>query len=235
MIAPTTFPRAQSGEELISAAVQIVKSNFGSLMRIAMLGAFPGIVAQLFLRSGGVATGIGVLLAIGGIVITGTIAIGALIQAISDVYTGHALDVEEALRVGRKVFRDLVPVRITTMFLIALGFVLLIVPGLILFARFFVADVIVVLEGKTKVGEVLDRSSELSQEARLRILGWLGIWSIAYLVVSVPFRMIVGWMTGSVIFASILAQIIIGLPLMLVFLTLMTLQYYDARFRKEAV
>ena len=115
--------------------------------------------------------------------------------------------------------------------LTAIGFLLFIVPGLILTARFFVVPAVVMLEEERAVDEVLDRSQMLCQDTRKRIIGFTLIAAVAGLLGG----LVIG--TSAAIFKSSIVTALLNLAFdafaYSFWLVFMTLQYYDGRIRNE--
>ena len=236
---PPTMYRARSGTELIDAGFRLVTSNYIPFVTIAAIGYAPSFAVPLLMRSGtGMVTGmtgislgiVVILLAIVGF-ITAIMANGALIQATSDAYAGRAINVEASLRAGRQAFRSLANVNIGTGVLVMLGFMLFIVPGIILLARFFVVSAVVMLEGGKEIRPVLERSSKLCEDTKLRILGFLCVLAIVYVIAIATVGVITGMTKNAVL--GVILMLVVKTFVWPLYHAFVTLQYYDARIRKE--
>jgi len=106
---------------------------------------------------------------------------------------GYAYSYRQAMATGVRRWPSLFATRLGTGFLLLGGFVLLLVPGILLALRWALIDPVVVLEG-IDGGVARRRSSELTQGRRRRILGialgsYLGI-AVCVFILSIPKVMI---------------------------------------------
>ena len=115
-------------------------------------------------------------------------------------------------------------------FLIAIGFVLFIVPGLYFVARFFAVRQAIVLED-TGAFAALGRSGILSKNNKLHILGALILVVILTTVVNVGAVMLINLQPSKVI-TSVLATALTIVVYPIIPIT-ETLLYFDARIRNE--
>jgi len=164
-----------------------------------------------------------------GIVIYG-LAGGATAVLARAVYLDEPVDVAAAFRqtLGRLV--PLVVGTVVTFFLVGLGFVFLIIPGLYVAASYFAMRQAVVLEGKGVAG-ALGRSSRLSKGNKLHILGTVTLVLILTTVVNVGAVMLINLQPSKVI-TSVLATALTIVVYPIVPIT-ETLLYFDTRIRNE--
>jgi hypothetical protein len=171
---------------------------------------------------------------------------GATVVAVSHVYLGRPITVAGAL--GR-IRRQITPIAMTMIvvgLMAGLGFLLLIVPGIILSLMWALAVPVAVLEERTMM-DAASRSSELTQGGRLRVLLVYGVFLLLTVLVTLLFSVplmiatIVSQGTATPAATSMplqVANILVGFvtqclttPLMTIGLSLL---YYDQRVRKEA-
>ena len=119
-------------------------------------------------------------------VIFGPLYIGALIHALARTKSGNTVTYKEAMSAGVKSWFRLFAVRFVTGIFIGLGFLVLIVPGVILAVRYALVDCATVLEGK-RVGESMDRSVTLTAGRRWEIFGASVLFFLGLIVVSIFF------------------------------------------------
>jgi hypothetical protein len=169
------------------------------------------------------------------------IAFQAVIVALSDVCIGEQPTVARSYRrvFSRRAGR-LLWTNVLQILAIVTGFVLLIVPGLILTMRFLFVPTVVVLEDRTG-GAALKRSASLGKGHHWRNAGALLLLLLPLWLISG----IIGGVAGGVgallldnplehwTFRALLILLQVGLvqPLMLITIALL---YYDLRTRKEA-
>jgi hypothetical protein len=171
---------------------------------------------------------------------------GATVIAVSHVYLGRPITVAGAL--GR-IRQQIIPIAMTMIvigLMAGLGFLLLIVPGVILSLMWALAIPVAVLEERTMM-DAASRSSELTQGGRLRVLLVYCVFLLLTLIVTILFSVPVTIATivsqgtaapAAVSMPSQIANILVTFvtqclttPLMTIGLSLL---YYDQRVRKEA-
>jgi hypothetical protein len=111
---------------------------------------------------------------------------GALTFGVVQRLRGIPTDLGQVLSVGVKSFLRVLVVGIVYGVLVAIGFVFLVVPGLMLLTIFFVALPAAVLENKG-LGGAMQRSSELTRGNRWPILGALLLFGVVMWTVMMVF------------------------------------------------
>jgi len=117
----------------------------------------------------------------------------ALMQAMQ---TGSAPGINESYRWGLSKLGKLLLCSVMVWVLVMLGFVLLIIPGIILFLAFELVYPIAVLEGGSAT-EILQRSYNLTKGHRWNILGATFVMSVMLSVASAPASILVTWLAFS--------------------------------------
>jgi hypothetical protein len=224
--------RARSGTEIVDASFQLVKANYAPLVTIAAIGSVPALLAALIdPRSASNRMSIVALLIVLRVLYAITVFIMqiALIRATSDVYLGRPVDIAASLRITWSIAIRITVVGIVSAILTLLGAILLIVPGIIVFAALFLAPAVVILED-AGIEAALRRSWFLSQERKLAILGGVLVFFIGLVLLTVLSGILA--YTGSLVLGGIVSTLLMLLvwPLYPAFITL---HYYDARIRKE--
>jgi hypothetical protein len=166
---------------------------------------------------------------VAGIVIYG-LAGGVVSLIARAAYLDEPIDVASAFRHTLSRILPLTIATVVTFVLIGAGFVLLIVPGIYLIARFFAVRQGVVLEDKGALG-ALERSGQLSARNKWRILGTLILVAILTMVVNAGFGMLINLQPSRVV-TNVLATVvtIIVYP---IFGITETVLYFDTRIRNE--
>jgi hypothetical protein len=238
--------------ELLDAAIKLYRSQWKSLMAIVAIALVPITFLQVFLTreigspftestitqaelESTVLTSI-VLGAIQFLVVQ-PFLIAAVARASADVYLGRPVLVGPTFRFAVSRIHSILWISILSGLAILLGFVLLIVPGVILLVRYYFGTTVLVVEGH-KGSKALGRSWRLAKGHFWKILGTILLASILASVVegvlSIP---------GSAVFGAIGTAgwpfYAIGLSLAAIvttpFTTLISvLLYFDLRIRKEA-
>jgi hypothetical protein len=238
--------------ELLDAAIKLYRSQWRSLMASVAIALVPITFLQVFLTreigspfaettltqaelESTVLTSI-VLGAIQFLVVQ-PFLIAAVARASADVYLGRAVRVGPTFRFAVSRIHSILWISILSGLAILLGFVLLIVPGVILLVRYYFGTTVLVVEGQ-KGSKALRRSFRLAKGSFWKILGTILLASILAGVVegvlSIP---------GSAAFGAIGTAgwpfYAIGLSLAAIITTPFTtlisvLLYFDLRIRKEA-
>jgi hypothetical protein len=120
----------------------------------------------------GVGFGVSTVLAILVFIILQIWAQGALIHAVSETYLGHETSVRASFGAMRKRLGKLFGALLLMWFFVGFASLLLIIPGIILFMNWLMADKAVVLEGQKGMG-ALRRSRDL-MKARTEPGFWKG-------------------------------------------------------------
>ena len=116
--------------------------------------------------------------------IFGPIYIGALVYALYQINMGRTATYREAMSVGFRKWCSLFAARLVAGILMGLGFIALIIPGIILAVRYSLLDAAVIVEDKG-ISESRARSIELTAGRRWRIFGASILFFISFIPLSV--------------------------------------------------
>jgi hypothetical protein len=238
--------------EILDAAIKLYRSQWKSLMAIVAIALVPITFLQVFLtRSigspfsteapvpGDVDSALitGTVLAVIQVLVIQPFLTAAVAKASADVYLGHPVLVGSTFRFAVSRIHSILWISILYGLAMLLGFVLLIIPGIIVFVRFVFGSTVLVVEGR-KGTKALGRSWRLARGHFWKLLGTLLLANIMASVVegilSIP---------GSVAFAAVgsagwpfhAVGLSVAAILTTPFTTLITvLLYFDLRIRKEA-
>lgn len=171
---------------------------------------------------------------------------GALIHAVSEIHLGHEAGLAGSLGALRPKLGALLFTMLLVWFLVIVGGLLLVIPGVIFAFRWLMADKVVVLEGLSGL-EAMRKSRELMRFKmgpgfwnrpwiRVSLLGCgVGLVCLGmYLVFLIP-----GWLLGYFFPGSVTDYVGEGLELLAETLTAaygsiaLVIYYYDIRVRKE--
>lgn len=111
--------------------------------------------------------------------IFGPVYIGAMVYALSRLKQGCDVTYKEAMTVGFKNWGRLFVARLCAGFVIALGLIALIVPGIVFLVRYALLDCVVVLEG-TDGGKARTRSTDLTKGQGWQIFLAVVVFFIAF-------------------------------------------------------
>lgn len=245
--------------DILDLGVRLYRSNFGRFLGVAAVVYVPlallaalvqGVVTarmQAALEVGPEAVAeVGPGLIVGGVLVgaaagvvsfLGTLLVNAaLIRTVSEAYLGRVVGIGETYGFVVRRLGTIIWASILTSVIVAVGFILLVVPGIIFMLWFAFVTQVVVVEGTNAVG-ALKRSRALASGnlGKIFILGLI-LWVAAVVVAG-----IFGWVSalivqgpgaGAVVLRTLLDRT--GTLLLQPFVSACwILLYYDLRIRKE--
>ncbi|WP_339861347.1 hypothetical protein [Paremcibacter congregatus] len=236
---PASLTREFSVGRVLANSFSTLNSNLPSFGLLALILMIPNayfIIAPL----GGSPVTLGDIsnpLAIAGVTMVLQVVFGSLLSAMLIYGTfesmkGHKVNIGDLISKGLAVVFPVVGLAIIIGFIIALGMILLIVPGVILAIMFYVAIPVRVVEGRN-IGDCLSRSEKLTKGHRWSIFGLL----VLVVIISTLINAVAGG----------LMAIIGNLPLMGTILYIVSayitafgsvisaMVYYELRAAKEGV
>jgi len=238
--------RPLSVGEILDTSFTLYRRHFGALATVAVVCTGVPLVLRLFLEAGGgLFTNVSFsLLYLLSLVVLNLVATGATVFIVSESYLGRPLSAREALGRATPYMGRILVSSLLMALVVGLGFLLLIVPGVMLGVGLALAIPAVVLEPGTSARGALSRSWELTRGSRWRIFG-LGVTLLVLLYV--PLAAITGLFAlampqgpgavfGPASVATVVALAIGGLVQMFIyplFYCVLTVTYYDLRVRKE--
>ncbi len=149
--------------------------------------------------------------------VIGALVQGALTRAVVAANEGQRASFSECLLTGLQVILPLIGLSILFSIGVGLGFILLVVPGVILLLMWTVAVPVLVVE-RTGVLGAFTRSSELTKGARWKILGLFLVLLVGYWLLSLVLGLVglsmynpstaqAGWTVGNFIGGVVLGTI----------------------------
>jgi len=241
---PAPALRPLSAGEILDVSFQLYRRHFGPLAMVALIcSGFPVLLSLFIESAGGMFANPGLALVYYLVLAAlSAIATGATVFIVSESYLGRPLGAGEALSRATPLIWRLLVCSIMLAVFVAIGFVFLIIPGVILACGLVLAFPTLVLELGATPTRALARSWKLTQGWRLRMFGLMltllvllyipliAIGAVAALVlpVSVP--------SGSPTTVAVMAIAIVGVVQVLIyplFYCVLTITYYDLRVRKE--
>lgn len=237
-VSQISYLREFSVGGLLRCSLQIYRRNFLTLFLIYALPAFPFGVAQMEAQSTG--RPMLALIAVCFNLLVGLVAFGAITIAVSGICIGERPGVIRSYRaLGGATLARLAWANLLQLAALFVGFLLLVVPGLILTVRLVFTPIVAVLEGVTGRA-AFTRSAALSRSfywrnVKVLLLFLCVLWSVFAL------SGVVMGVVAAVSGGSLMTERITRTLLMLVMVSLypwmfaaLTLMYYDLRVRKEA-
>lgn len=244
--------RARSATELIDATFQILRRNAAGLITLSALFTIPNTILNAWLtRSafvgpvfrpgadtvtamGSTATGYGIYFLL--LLVLSAVFQTAIIIACSDAYLGREVNIADALKRALPKAFTLFLAYIAVTFLIGLGMLLFIIPGVILALMWYATPCAILFEN-LGIGDAMSRSSALSKDLKGHVFLTFLLAFLIYIVGYIILVMLAGMIGGLMPTASqMIALIVLALGLtvlMPIFPLVIVLLYYDARIRKE--
>ena len=186
---------------------------------------------------GAVGTLVGLLGILLGVIIVTPLVTGAATKAISEKFLGNEVTALSALKFAWHYVLTLLLIQIVVSIIVAVGFLLLIVPGVLWMLSYSVVVPVAVLESSSDRAEIRRRSWRLVSGHRGKAFGVLVVVILSQLLLSMSGSLFIEMTYGTESAAGeALAGIISGLAVMLIYplqAIAVTLLYYDLRIRKE--
>lgn len=238
--------RPLSVGEILDTSFSLYRRHFSALATVALVCTGLPLVLRLFMEAaGGIFANLtlAVLYAIS-LTMLNLVATGATVFVVSESYLGRPISAREALRRATPYIGRILVCSMLMALVVGLGFLLLIVPGIMLATGLALAIPAVVLEPRSTASAALSRSWELTRGSRWRIFG-LGFTLLVLLYV--PVVAITGLLAvvlppasgapfGPTLVSTIAAIAFGGIVQMFLyplFYCVLTVTYYDLRVRKE--
>lgn len=231
--------RPMSVGEILDGAFTLLRGHFGVMLSISI--ACQGVPTALGLYvefSGGVQGNFGLwglaqILSILGYLLVN----GATVRVVSEAYLGRRTTVGEALRFATGKMGGIFVTGIAVGIIAFLGFLLLIVPGVIVMCGYALVVQVVVLEDLNASTDALGRSWSLTKGFKGKVLTLWFVLFVFLMVIFVGFALVAGLAAALAPVFAVPAVVALALVWLLVYPLMscvFTLLYYDLRVRKEA-
>ncbi|HUF30626.1 MAG TPA: hypothetical protein VMM77_08150 [Gemmatimonadaceae bacterium] len=237
---PPTELRPRSATEIIDAAFQILKNQYGTFVVLAALAYLPYIIIMLVI--GASTSGVSAdaaneaaisagLLALPVALIWFPIAETAVLVGASDALLGKEVDAGAALKVVLSRFGSVLGAAILKGLLVIFAMMFIIVPGVIAWLGLFATPAVVVFE-RLGATESIGRSWNLAKGMKGKVLGVMFLVYLMVLAVQLAVTIIAAAVGMNEITANIAASVLVIFIYPLIGIAT-ALLYYDARIRKE--
>lgn len=237
MTAPALRPLSLG--EVLDLSFGLYRAKFGGLMVVSVVcQIIPSLFRVYFSSTGQMLTNISLLLLyyLLAIVLSG-VGVAASTFVVSDAYLGRDISATAALGRAVGLLWRIVATSLMVSLLVGIGFMLLIVPGVILLSGLMLSTIVVVLENPHNSNTALSRSWELTKGFRGKVL--LAMFCVFILLLVPTIAVVAIWSilpdlfgeTGGV--ATEVATAVLSLFIYPFFYVVMTVLYYDLRVRKE--
>ncbi len=226
--------RPRSNSEILDVAFEIYRRYFLVFMAISIFAAIPVTIsayisetALLLHNMNGIMTA-GVVRLIGGLIAPFTE--GAIALTASAAYLGEQVDLGRIIRTTFSHPLRLFFTMILFWILLFLGFALIIIPGLVIFKRYFSTLLAVVLEGRSG-RDAMRRSRQLADGNGSRIFALVGGVMIFVLLMFVFLSQGIAAISNGTV--GVVARLLLYAAVSPFSTIVITLLYYDIRIRKE--
>jgi hypothetical protein len=236
--------RPLSVGEILDTSFQVYRRHFSALATIVLICNGPPILLQIYSRAGGSASWVLTLLYIGLVVVLGLIATGASVFVVSESYLGRAITAREALARSGPFVAPLIMASLLVGLLAMLGFLLLVIPGLIIVCGLALTVPALVVEAASPM-DAMGRSWTLTRGFRLRMLG---LFILIFLLILIPYIAVMGafgiasalfaaggakGVGAAIILIGTVVAAVVQLLLSPLYQAALVIAYYDLRVRKE--
>lgn len=232
---PAIALRPRSGPELIDAAVSLTRRHIGPFVTLAAINVMLDAAAtalRLTMAPGAAELSGASVLALVLQFATGGIMAGALTRAASDAYLRGGAEAGIALRAALRRWWTLAWTGAAMGILVAIGLMLLVVPGLLLVARYFAVAPAIVLEERGGWA-AFRRSHELAAGRVWKLFLTVGIAFVLYFALMLGAELVFERLVGDD-WASTVANATLGVLIVPALSALAVVAYYDARIEREA-
>ncbi len=179
--------------DIFSEAFNLYFDNFLALFFIAVISTIPGFLyshSAMSSRMSGASQGIlaGTLLPLVLTVLASTFSTAMMIELISKKYLHKPQTMGDYFQNILPFILPIIGLSILESFAVGIGFILLIVPGLIVLTGLSLSGQVLIIE-RTSVSNAMKRSWELSEGNRMQIFGflfimWLAAWVGQYILIT---------------------------------------------------
>jgi hypothetical protein len=237
--------RPLSVGEILDVSFTLYRRHFAPLAGVALVCSGVPVLLNMFIEASGGMLHNPPLVLVYYIVFAAlsSIATAATVFIVSESYLGRPIDARVALRRAAPYLGRILICSMLTALVIFVGFILFVIPGIVLIAGLILAIPSLVIEGKS-ASAALSRSWELTRGSRWRMLGLL---LVLVILLYVPIAAIGGIFAvfvpgaGSILTTpnvtiSVAAAAVSGLVQLFIyplFYCVLTVAYYDLRVRKE--
>jgi hypothetical protein len=249
-VAPVYEERRMSITRVFQRAFQAISLNPVVILSLALVvGAVPSLLMTALISRTGIGSQASIQISFGAIIgagfISGVVGLvvsalvqGAITRATVTAIEGRRATFGESLSTALRVLLPLIGLSILLAIGIMIGFVLLIVPGIILLLMWAVAVPSLVIE-RGGVFAAFARSAELTRGAKWRILGLFLLLAVAYWLLSLVAR-IVGLglysptaASNGFTIANIIGGVVVGTLFNMIWGTVQPSLYIELRQWKE--
>lgn len=224
--------------EVLDVSFGLYRSLFVPLVVVAVIcQTIPMVLAVYMGASGTLFVNITLsLLYLALAVILGAIGVAASTFIVSDAYLGRETSATVALQRATTLLGRLMVISFLTSILVGLGFMLLIVPGIILLSGLVLSTVVAVLESPPSATVAMGRSWDLTRGFRGKVFLTMLVAFLLLLVPSIAIggaSALLGDAAAAVSLVVLVLESVLQIFIYPFVYVVMTVLYYDLRVRKE--
>lgn len=232
--------------ETLDVAFGLYRNLFLTLLIITVITRALPLVLSVYVESaGGAFTHLGLyLFTLLLSAVLGAIAAAASTFVIAENYMGRRLEAGDAFARASPFVGRLIMLALLSGLVVGLGFILLIIPGLILVSGLILGTPALVLEGLPSATTAMARSWSLTRSHRLRVLGALVVVAVLLFLpfiaaggiaaTSLPTEGDLAAPLSSTLLIAVTGAALLQTLIYPLFYCVLTVLYYDLRVRKEA-
>lgn len=224
--------------EILDGAFVLYRRNFAAFLAISALAQGPALACMLAFAAAGAPAGALEWISIAAGSLLYLLASGALIRATADAYGGAPVDARAAFAEARARYWLLLRSLLVPWLMISVGFLLLVVPGIIASVRFFAIEQVAMLERATPA-EARRRSEYLSDGAGWPIFWMMPVLSLISMLPEISREVFSGMVGNGGLVENVYLALAIAMALQIFTLPLTsaacTLLYFDRRVRAEGL
>ncbi|HEX3275941.1 MAG TPA: glycerophosphoryl diester phosphodiesterase membrane domain-containing protein [Gemmatimonadales bacterium] len=238
--------RPLSVGEILDTSFTLYRRHFGPLVTVSLVCTGLPLLLRLFTEAaGGMMANLPLALVyLLSMVVLSLVATGATVFIVSESYLGRPLTARDALNRATPYLGRILVSSMLIAFIVGLGLVFLVIPGIILGSGLAVAIPAVVLESDRSASAALSRSWELTRGSRWRIFA-LGLTLLILLyiplvaitsILAVMLPRSAGSLSAATSMSAVMALAVGGVVQLILyplFYCVLTIAYYDLRVRKE--
>ncbi len=235
--------------EILDVSFGLYRHRAAQLLGVALVCTGIPVLLNVYLTaSGGLLFNLG-LAAVYAVLslVLNCLATASTVFIVSESYLGHGLSAGRALERAAPYIGRLLMLSLLTGLVVGIGFLLLLVPGILLVAGLILGPPVLVLEGSAAATDAMARSWALSRGSRGRILGLLITMVLLVYVPVIALGTVAGLFFGvsgavppaadspSTGLAILIASVggVVQILLYPMVYCALTVIYYDLRVRKE--
>ncbi len=244
-MAPPTL-RPLSVGEILDVSFTLYRRHFAPLAGVAIVCSGIPVVLNMFIEAaGGMLENLPLVL-VYYIVFAAlsSVATAATVFIVSESYLGRPIDARAALRRAAPNIGKILLCSMLTALAVGIGFILFVLPGIVLIAGLILAVPAIVIEPRLSSSAALSRSWELTRGSRWRMFGLLLVLVVLlYIPIAAIGGLVALFVPGagtmfarpgaSVSVAVVALTGLIQIFIYPLFYCVLTVAYYDLRVRKE--